>query len=238
MNRRMLLVCLLALLLGSSAWAQPVLKLPVEVKGEPATFIRIAANTDCKELRWFSPDPGLAVFPVDLLKNSLTAVVTSARPGRYRLYAYGAKGDVPSEVAIVVVVIGDTPPTPIPPGPDPGPIPPSDPLFNQLQTTYRGVASEENYRLLKLLAAGYQQAAKMARESQQPTVDLMFADIREGFRRLLPSGEAILPVRKLLEAELGKHVKPVVGMPLTDEVRAAYVRQFERYATLLEAIKP
>ena len=66
----------------------------------------------------------------------------------------------------------------------------------------------------------------------------MFADVREGFHRLMPSSEAILPVRKLLEAELGKHVKPVVGMPLTDEVRTTYVKQFERYATLLEAVKP
>ena len=235
MNRKVLLACLTALVLEVAAWAQSV-KLPAEVKGEPSTFIRVTANTDCKELRWFSPDPGLAVFPVDLLKNSLTAVVTSARPGRYRLYAYGAKGDVPGEIVVCIVIIGDAP-LPIPPGPDPGPLP-SDPLFNQLQAAYRGIASEEIYRLLKLLAAGYQQAAKVARESQQQTTDLMFADIREGFRRLMSSGEVILPVRKLLEAELGKHVKPVVGMPLTDEVRATYVKQFERYATILEAVKP
>ena len=233
MKKTLLSICLL-LFFTIPASTQTV-KLPAEVRGDPGGLTIVKAGTDCAELRWVVLDPGLSLIPPELLKDTKTAVVMSGRAGRYRLLAYGAIKDKVSDPAICVVVIGEMPPTPIPP--DPGPLP-SDPLFNQLQTVYRGIASEENHRLLKLLAAGYQQAARTARESQQPTADLMFADVREGFRRLMPSGEVVLPVRKLLEAELGKHVKPVVGMPLTDEVRAVYAKQFERYVVLLEAVKP
>lgn len=115
----------LVLLLASGVWGQQV-KLPAEARGEVGSFIKVPADTEGKEVRWYSPDKGLQVFPVELLKDSKTAVVTATTPGRYRLVAWTAKGDVPSDPAICVVIVGDAPPIP-PVPPDPGPKPPDPP---------------------------------------------------------------------------------------------------------------
>lgn len=122
MTRRLAL--LLPLLLALPAWGQTI-TLPKEVRGEPGSFIKVPAATDCKEVRWYSPDKGLECFPVELLKDSKTAVVTATAKGRYRLVCWTAKGDAPSDPAVCVVVIGDAPDPG--PGPGPGPNPPDPP---------------------------------------------------------------------------------------------------------------
>ena len=61
------------------------LKLPAEVKGAPAEFLRVPADTDGKVVRWIVLDKGLSLFPTDLLKDTRTAVVVAREPGRYRL---------------------------------------------------------------------------------------------------------------------------------------------------------
>ncbi len=106
--------------------AAPELKLPAEVKAEPAEFARVPAETTGKQVKWISLDRGLALFPVDLLKDSRTAVVTARNPGRYRLLAVTAAGDEISDPAICTVVVGE-PPAPEP-GPAPGPTPQPSPL--------------------------------------------------------------------------------------------------------------
>lgn len=113
--KRVAVVLLLALF-ASQAPGQ-TLKLPAEVKGLAGDFIQVPASTDGNEVRWVPLDAGLRLFPVNLLKDTKTAVVTG-RDGSYRLLAYTAKGDVPSEPAVCVVVIGGvTPPPPPPPTP-------------------------------------------------------------------------------------------------------------------------
>lgn len=103
----------------ATAADEPKLKLPTEVKGEPTAFIRVQAETDCTTVKWRVADPGLNLFPVDLLKDTKVAVVTAARPGRYRLTAVAAKGDVPTDIAEVIVVVGNPTPTPTPKPDDP-----------------------------------------------------------------------------------------------------------------------
>jgi hypothetical protein len=120
--RRYTVGLLTLVLLACPLWAQAI-KLPAEAKGEPGAFVKIPSETDGKEVRWYSPDKGLQVFPVELLRDSKTAVVTATAPGRYRLIAWTAKGDAPSDPAVCVVIIGDAPPVP----PDPGPNPPKPP---------------------------------------------------------------------------------------------------------------
>lgn len=116
---------LCALVLATIALAAPPgLDLPKEVRGDPSAFVRVQAKTDGKTVRWLALDPGLYLFPVELLKDSKTAVVTAARAGRYRLLAVTAAGDEPSEPAVCTVVIGEAPAPPTPPGPTPpGPTP-------------------------------------------------------------------------------------------------------------------
>lgn len=117
--KRLSLVLGLCLALSSIGWAQSV-KLPDKVTGQPGQFIQIPAATDCAVVKWFTVDKGLNVFPVQLLKDTKTAVV-SGPVGTYRLYAYAAKGDVASDPVLCTIIIGTPDPTP----PSPGPTPPT-----------------------------------------------------------------------------------------------------------------
>lgn len=101
--------------------------LPAEVRGGVNEFIVVTATTDCDKLEWFGCEPSLQVFPPQLLKDTKSAIVCGPR-GRYRLFAYGAKGNTPTKRGECLVVIGDAPPGPNPPGPQPpGPTPPTPP---------------------------------------------------------------------------------------------------------------
>lgn len=103
-----------------------LLTLPPEVKGPASSFIVVKATTNCANVRWFVIDVGLSLLPPDLTRDSKTAIVMSGTPGRYKLLAYTAVGDMPSEPSVVVVIVGNAPPIPpgpIPPGPEPVPVP-------------------------------------------------------------------------------------------------------------------
>lgn len=115
----------------SVAWgAPPVVTLPKEVTGEPAAFIVVRAECDAPAVKFHAIDAGLNVFPSGLLSDPLATVVTSARPGRFRLLAYSGNADGPSEPVVVTVVVGNAPPQPDPPGPDPEPDPPKPPVVS------------------------------------------------------------------------------------------------------------
>ena len=94
----------------------PTVVLPLKVSGQPGAFIKVPAKTESKFVKWVSIDKGLNIFPVDLLKDSKTLVVTSQITGVYRLFAYVGDVNGPSEPAFTSVVIGDEP-APIPPAP-------------------------------------------------------------------------------------------------------------------------
>ncbi len=108
----------------------PSLKLPASLNGDTNDFIQIAADTNGNVVVWRVVDPGLKLFPTNLLRDTKTAVVTSGTPGKYRVWAVTALGGVPSEIAECVVVVG----TPVPPPPPP-PGPVSD-LTKALQAAY------------------------------------------------------------------------------------------------------
>jgi hypothetical protein len=108
--------------------APPTLTLPAEVKGDVGAYVTVPATTTGKTVQWLVLDPGLNLFPIELLKDSKTAVVSSSRKGRYRLLAYTAAADEASAPAVTTVNIGDAPaPTPVPPEPPPTPPTPVDP---------------------------------------------------------------------------------------------------------------
>jgi len=101
------------------------LTLPMQVTGEVGAFIRVSATTDCKTVKWVAMDPGLNVFPADLLKNSLSTVVIGGKPGIYRLLAFTACEDMPSDPEICMVIV--TAPVVPTPGPEPNPPQPNPP---------------------------------------------------------------------------------------------------------------
>src|SRR3954453_3999741 len=87
---------LLLLLLAGPAWAgEPAVKLPTEGRARPGRLTLIRAETEGKALRWVSLSEGAGLLPY-LDKQ---AIFSASAPGRYRILAYTAAGDVPSEPA-------------------------------------------------------------------------------------------------------------------------------------------
>lgn len=111
------------------AKAGPFIELPKRVEGPVAGFLQVRATTNGKAVEWYVVDPGLNLFPVDLLKDTRTAVVSAPTAGQYRIVAFTALADVPARSQECLVVVGTLPP--VPPGPTPpvppGPTPPAPP---------------------------------------------------------------------------------------------------------------
>lgn len=226
---------LLLLLLTAPAWAQSV-RLPAEAKGEPGAFVKVPADTDGAHVRWYSPDRGLQLFPVELLKDSKTAVVTATAPGRYRLVAWTAKGDVPSDPAVCVVVIGE-------PGPEPGPGPtppvppvPPDPLTKTLQAAYDRETDAKKTELKASLAALYRQGAEVASKPEITTWGQLFNVMKSAATTLGVSGK--LPVVQEAVATDLKDRLPTDGTKtLTTDDRVLAAQTFKRIAGALEGVK-
>lgn len=107
------------------AQTPPTIKLPPELKVDRGRQIIIKAETTGKAVVWINTDP----LNADLTTrggDGKEVVFSAPETGLYRLYAYTAAGDVPSQPAACMVrVIGVNPPGPHPP--DPGPNPPPNP---------------------------------------------------------------------------------------------------------------
>lgn len=223
---------LLVFVLASMCQGQSV-TLPKEVKGEPGSFVRVAAETDGAHVRWLSLDPGLSVFPSDLLKDSKTTVVVAQKAGRYRIAAWTAKGDTPSEAAIAVVIIGE-------PGPDPGPGPkppdPTDPLTKSLQTAFDRETDPNKAELRRAFAAVYKEAANVADAAEIKTWGNYFAVIGTMHDKLGTRGK--LPVLQTAVGEFLKERFPTDGTKtMTKDDRVLATQTFGKLAGALEGVK-
>lgn len=101
-------VCLCLSLSDRAFAAPPTLTLPSGVTGKAGEFLTVPSATSGKKVAWVVLDPGLSLFPVELLKDSFTAVVTSPTPGSYRLLAITAAGDEISSPVVCTVVVTPT----------------------------------------------------------------------------------------------------------------------------------
>ena len=117
-----------ALLLAGAALADATIQLPPTATGDVGDFIQVPATTAGTQVRWYSVDAALKLFPTNLLKDTKTAVVIGKVAGSYRLLAWTSDASGPSDAAVCVVTVG----TPTPPPPPP----PTDPLQAALQAAY------------------------------------------------------------------------------------------------------
>lgn len=220
---------LLLLLVTPPLWGQSV-KLPAEVKVEPGTFGVVAAETDCKEVRWVVLDTGLSLIPPGLLKDSRSAVVMAGREGRYRLLAYGAKGDVPSEPVICTVVVG----TPKPPDP-PDPPSPNDPLYPSLKKGYDACTEGDKGVLVGTLSGLYSGMAAKVKTETYANWGVLFTDL-EVQGRALGLGGKLTPLQTAIAAEFKTKFPSKASEPLTGAGKDLAATQFARVAKLLEAL--
>jgi len=195
----------------------PKVELPPTFTGEPGNFITILPTTNGKTVKYVYLDKGLNVFPSALLANPVATVVTAPK-GKYRLLAYTALGDVPSEPSMTIINVGGVPdnapfgpfnPTPLPPAPvpptpvpptPPGPMPPNPPqpdaLESALQNIYGGLKDQEKGAADKIakLAAIYREGARAAdnTDTDPNTGKLYFNTVGDVYKRINTLGAAEL----------------------------------------------
>ena len=151
--------------------APPTCALPPEIAGEPVNFIQVKAQTDGKWVRYVTLDPGLAVFPSNLLTDKTVTVVVASKPGRYRILAYAGNEDGGAE-AITTLVIGNAPVVPPkdPPDKPTDPVDPPKPVGTEWLVIVRpsDAPSEEFARSLR--SPAWDEHRKAGRKIKEMTV--------------------------------------------------------------------
>lgn len=211
------------------------LTLPQEVKGKPGEFLVIKADTPSPTVRFVLLDPGLSLFPPDLLKDAKVCVVYAPKPGRYRVLAFCAKGDEPSQpVTVQVIIEGDTPTPPTPPAP--GPV---DPLAQRFQATYTADKGDPaaNRTQLSNLTGLYQAVAEISRD---PTHFKTMGDVLtelQATARAMVRPDVLVELRKLIAAEVNATLGTNAALTLDAVKRAQVTDCFTRIAKALEQVK-
>lgn len=229
----MRVVASVLVLLTQVAYCNAVeIKLPTEVKTQPGMFAVVKAETEGKMVRWYTPDSGLSLFPSELLSDKKTAVVVAQRAGKYRLVAYTATGDEPSEPAVCVLVVGDPPP-PIPPIPPQ----PSDPLAKDLAAAFAADAGPDKAKHLGSLIELYKQMTDdIVNDEKLINTEHLFGVLDAISSRLMPKGVLVV-MRKMIAAfvstELGTGL-----VDLTPVIRKKAAATFARVRAALETINP
>ena len=209
------------------------LKLPAEVRGEVGSFVTILADTSGKVVKFYPLDPGLSVFPPALLANTKATVVVAAQPGRYRVLAYTASGDTPSDPVLCTVVIGGAPPAPVPPSPvPPSPVPPApDALALSLRSIYGGLQEAGKAQTVATLAKVF----RAVDPSTVATLGQLESTLRAQSRGIPTT--AIQPIRETIAEHLRSTLGEVPEMVIDEALRAKARAELARVATILEGLQ-
>jgi hypothetical protein len=203
------------------------LVVPAEVRGEVAEFVTVIATTEGKVVRYVALDQGLQVFPSSLLANQRATVVTSARPGRYRLLAYTSVADVPTEPVITTVIIGSsTPPVP----------PPIDTLADALGGIYGGSQEKDKAATLARLMTLYRAAPATIRSPTITTTEQLYSAMVAARKNAGIADAALSPVRERIAVEWTA-VMGADDRALTPELRDAAITLSARIVSALETIR-
>lgn len=208
------------------------LKLPEEVEGKVSTFITVKADTNGKVVKWTSLDQGLALFPMDLLRDTKTAVVLGTKPGLFRIAAVTALGDEPSDLAISYIrVKGDEPPPPPPPPPGP---PVNEELVRAFRLAYNSEAEADKVTSKDKLKALYLMAsqAEFIGRSDIITGNQLFGAMGAAARSMGVNGK-LVKVQAAISSELAK-----IGLRASDGVvdKAQVAKKFKEIADALGAL--
>jgi hypothetical protein len=169
--------------------------LPPEIHGQPGQFISIPSATDCKSVQWVVLDAGLNLFPVELLRDTTTAVVSANNPGKYRVLAYAAKGDAASKPALTTVLIGN------PPEPIPAPDETNSKLTKELKSLYVSLTEDEKQSKVTKLSSLYSSLASTVKGEEVQNAGELLALCKEAVARVLSPSD-LREIRVRIQSEL------------------------------------
>lgn len=206
------------------------LKLPSEIKGQPNQFITILAETPGEVVRFVAIDPGLSVFPADLLSNKKATVVTGGS-GRYRVLAYTSVANKPSEPVLTTVVIGY--PAPLPPVNPPAPQNSLSKLQATLEGIYGGLQEQGSANQIRILAQIYRQGAlDLSRQAS-------LADVYNGLQAqaaVKMNPQSIVGIRRAISEDMKARFGTDANQPLNDDLRRSFAEYFNGLSAILEGL--
>lgn len=204
--------------------------LPPEIHGQPGAFISIPSSTDCKSVQWVVLDAGLNLFPVELLKDTTTAVVSASSPGRFRVLAYAAKGDAASKPSITTVIIGDAP-DPVQPDPEN-----LGKLERDLKAVYKALNEAGKQEKAIKLASLYKSLGKAVLGDEVKTAGEVLILAKEAVARVLNPSD-LREIRSRLQLELqGSGFPEDPSKELDDNLRKSMSKKLMEISTVLERI--
>jgi hypothetical protein len=196
----------------------PTIELPARVSGQPGAFISVPAKTESKAVKWVSIDKGLNIFPVDLLKDSKTLVVTSQIQGVYRLFAYVGNEFGPSEPAFTSVVIGD----------EPAPAPPVNP-----DGDIRAAAAKEDKDQLMWFCMFYDELAKECQKNDYEFLTDVFKAAKATINKQFMENE-LANLRDVIGKRLNQKLPKDGTLKLDQKLRDLLTNEFTQIAKELK----
>jgi hypothetical protein len=196
----------------------PTIELPAKVSGQPGAFISVPAKTESKAVKWVSIDKGLNIFPVDLLKDSKTLVVTSQIQGVYRLFAYVGDGFGPSDPAFTSVVIGD----------EPAPAPPVNP-----DSDIKAAAAKEDKEQVKWLSMFYDELAKECQKNDYEFLTDVFKAAKATINKQFMENE-LANLRDVIGKRLNQRLPKDGTLKLDQKLRDLLTNEFTQIAKELK----
>ena len=220
----------------SQATTTPDILLPDTVKAQVGSFIPITAQTKGEVVRFVALDPGLNVFPSNLLSDKKTTVVVATQNGRYRILAYTSINNIPTEPAFTTVIVGDVNPTPPNPGPGPNPTPPNpnvpDELADSIKGIFGGLQEPDKADSAKKLAQVYELAVLEVDNPKYSNLGQLYSAVRAiSFQNI--KADKLNPIREVIANELDKVVGTDPNIKLDDSTKKKIKGQFNRVAKIL-----
>lgn len=217
--------------------------LPSTLSTKVGHLLKITAklNGDSKAVKWinYSEDSDLVPFPEP---NTNQAIFTCSLAGTYKVGAYTADNNVPSDVSICTVVVINpgppSPPNPNPPVPPSPPTPtPTDPLFSDLSTAFSQEVGSDKLAKKEELASLYKTGANTTVNDKSITTVGQLLTVMHTAANNLIGSESLPNLRKVISVELNKKLPTTASTPLDETTRKTCGDQFARVANLLNALK-
>ena len=196
----------------------PVIELPKEISGQPNAFISIPAKTNGNTVKWLTPDKGLNIFPVELLKDTKTLVVTGPE-GRFRVYAYTSDETGPSDAAMCTIAIGSSP--------APDPANPVDPANPDKTSDIAEAAKKEDKEAVKWLVQFYEELAKESQKEDYKTVGDVFRAAKTAINKQFQPDELSnlrSVIGKRLNSKLPQDADKILDKPTRDLMSQVFMQ--------------
>jgi len=194
----------------------PTIDLPAKVSGQIGAFITIPARTEAKSVKWVSIDKGLNIFPVDLLKDSKTLIVTAQSEGAYRVFAYAGNEFGASDPAFTTVLIGDNP----------------EPV-NPIDSDITKAASKENKDSVKWLSMFYSQFSIDVQKPEYETLGSVFKTAKSTIDAKFKP-EELSNLRSVINKRLNEKLPKDAELKLTQDVKDLLTTTFSQIAKELK----